>query len=372
MGLSNEQAENARRRLTVMQNSGVSEQITRAQMDQRQAERDFAKATQQHQAANYIKDREVLGKMLFLMKGIEEIRESLPLAQRDLSYSGNKKLAKAIIGTQPKTQCRIGELASTPIEFLNSPVTTSLTSAAGALAKQTNLPAINKVVGGVKDVYSAANSLNGAVGIFSPHTAQLTHLSDISTANLTKLCLSWWGLASVQAYLPLLRLTAPIATAVTVWNTNATLDPLLALWARYDNACSCCGPINQITDALQNKVANSAAMLNSFYAIYLTSRKLYDKVAYNLAKRGNLNLHRASYYIAEQLWSRARDVDSPNHRLFTQQFAATNFGQHCPFALLALATLFGKGEADQGYPKAAAAVMSEKNSAIKKIRTFLP
>lgn len=371
MGLSNEQAENARRRLTAMQNSGVSAQITREQLEQRQAEKDFAKATQQRQEANYIKDREVLAKMLFLMRGIKEIQESLPVAQRDLSYSGNKKVAKAIIGTQPKAH-RIGELVATPIDYINNPVPTALTSAAGALAKKTNLPAINKVAGGAKDVYSAVNSVNGAVGIFSPAASHATHLSDISNSSIVQHCLSWWGVTSVQPYLPLLRLTAPIAAGVAVWNVNSTLDPLLALWARYDNACSCCGPITQITDALQNKAANSAAMLNSFYAIYLTSRKLYDKVAHKLAKRGNVDLHRASYYIAEQLWSSARDVNSPNHRLLTQQFSTAHSSQHCPFALLALATLFGKGDADQGYPKAAAAVMSEKNGAIKKIRALLP
>ncbi len=368
MGLNDEKTRAARQRLTLMQQSGVSQQITRSQQDERRVDGELAAARQANHALAKKEDLEVLRQMLFLMKGVKEISQSLPQAQRDTSYNGNKRLVRAIVGTQPKGPRKIGDLAVTATQLLDSAVVTTVTMAANA----TNSTIVRKTVTAMSDVYGVGSSVTGVVGAVWPNIPPLPQtITAAGDANVTNLCLSWWGVASVQPYVPFLYLAAPIAAATSVLNKNTKLDPLLALWLRYDNACSCCGSVQQITDTWQDDMANSAAMLNWFYALYLTSRTLYDKTSHKWAKRSNKDLHRPSYFIAEQLWSTAQNAHGSAHRVATHYFGTIDYGQHCPLALLVLATLFGKGQASQGYQKAVAAVMSDRSSAIEKIRGLL-
>ncbi|MGS0743979.1 hypothetical protein ACVBEF_19525 [Glaciimonas sp. GG7] len=206
--------------------------------------------------------------------------------------------------------------------------------------------------------YNVGSGFAGVVGRFFP--ALIPQAAKYAFNPLSTL-LGGSGAAAAVPFLPVISRGVGV---LSLLHKHRQLDPLLSLWLRYDNSCSCCGSTKQVTDMWENGIANKAMMANVFYALYLSGKKLKNVFA-------GIGQPSSNYVIAEKLWNAGKNYAGTNHQFINPDAVMTDHYEHCPLALLALATLFGKGDASKGYPKAVAALMSDQASGIREITKLL-
>jgi len=331
------------------------------------------------QTGNLHRDLEILQAMLLLLKGAQDIRAMQ--SGLGTSYEESKQLVYTLIETKPKfTRAKAGALADTVGQLVTSAVPTAINAAGQLVAKATGSETVGKVFEGGKQVHDVTDAAISAVGTFVAVQPMVSTVMSTTNSSLVQQCMTWWMSANAAAnattlangYLSVL---SHISTVISVLVTGSKLDPLLALQDRYRGTCSCCGEAANIAQEWMKGASSSAAGLHPLVGLPLATYGALDKgghyVAKKLAARKGKERHRDGYYSACALWGAAQP-NPTEHEVFKYRFPHV-LGQdgRCPIAMLILATLFGRGNLQEGAAKAVAAIVSNRASAVEKIKGLI-
>jgi hypothetical protein len=369
----------ARQRLQLMRQSGISQAITAMHHAERQADIQANEARRERRNNRYHSDIATLRTMMLLITGIEEIKVSGAWNNKDASYEENKKRVYALIETKPRAKHRNRYTAlETAGKYLYAGIPGAIGAAAGGIANRTGLSSVNtagQVVNRTRELADATLAAVTTVPIDIP--ASVVTGTTVTNASLVQQCMSWWMTPSaanaVATYTPVLSLLLHAGTAAAIAGNNRKIGSVLSLWERYQNACSCCDPLARIGSDWLGESSITAAQLHPVVAPILLAVDTYDKLKHYVRKKRagtKGGVHRESYYMAQELWFAAQKY-SPSHQVFEPRSLMIPLYGRCPVALLGLAILFGKGDAEAGAAKAVAAIMSEQGSAVNKIKTLI-
>ncbi|CAM3746239.1 hypothetical protein BOSP111201_23590 [Bordetella sputigena] len=371
----------ARQRLRLMQQSGVASQIAATQATDRQASVAAQRLHQQEQNKRRLEDHQNVKQMLLLMTGALQIRAGQSGAAPSTDYQGSKKLVATLVDTSPAgpigKRHDWGGTFVTAGQLFSGAVPAAIGAAASAVAGATGIGQIETAAAVAlrgAELLDATLGVAGYMGVTAP--AALSAMTG-SNSNLVEVCLNWWmspaAVTAASTYLPFLQLLGALSAGATIYGKNKKLDPMLALSQRHPGTCTCNTCIDQIADGWQGGVFGVAAGLNGFAGLGMLAHDTYDKASHYARKKlaGNDTVHRDAYYIAEKLWLAAQDAVAPTHRVSRPLFVGIRTGRRCPLAMLALASLFGKGNVEAGIVKATAAIISDRVSAVDKIKRLI-
>jgi hypothetical protein len=332
------------------------------------------------QTENLQRDIEVLQAMLLLLKGAQDVRAMQP--GLGSSYEESKQLVYTLIETKPKfTRAKVAAVADTVGQLVTSAVPTAISAAGQLVAKATGSETVGKVFEGVKQVHDVTDASISAVGTFvTTVPPMVTTVMSTTHSSLVQQCMTWWMSANAAANATTLangylNILSHITTVISVLVTGSKLDPLQALEDRYRGTCSCCGVAASIAQEWMKGAASSAAGLHPVMAVPLATYGALDKgghyVAKKLAARKGKERHRDGYHSACALWGAAQP-DPSGHEVFKYRFPHfLGKDGRCPVAMLILATLFGRGNLQEGAAKAVAAILSNQASAVEKIKGLI-
>jgi hypothetical protein len=369
---------NARQRLQLMQHSGVSQHITAMHTAERLAAEAAQEAARNCDRSRRYTDLDTVRTMLLLITGAEQIQGNQAQQRKRLDYQENKELVTTLIGASPRGKRSWTGALGVAAQMAYAGVPSLLNSAASVIAQRTGMESIGTAV----KVIDRARELSDA-GLTAVTTAPIPVPSSVAAgitgnnANLVQQCLNWWmspsAASAIATYLPTLQLLAHASAAVTVFNSEEKIGSMLGLLNRHDGSCTCCQAIAAIASDWMDNTANTAAQLHAILAPVLLARDTYDKISHYVRKKRagpDGDVHRGSYHLARQLWAAAQTAPA-SHRVFEPCFTMVNPGGRCPLALLTLATLFGAGDAEAGVAKAVAAIVSDENSAVSKVKELI-
>ncbi|HTK01934.1 MAG TPA: hypothetical protein VL522_20065 [Bordetella sp.] len=372
----------ARQRLNLMQQSGVSRQIATTQMAHRQAGEAARQARLQDEGKQRSVEFNILKSMLLLIHGAEQIRAAGNGADQTRDYQQSKQLIATLVDTSPvgeigKRQNWRGAVA-TAGTAVYAAVPTTIKAAGGALANLTGVNGIQTAtavaVRGTEIVDATLTAATVAPVSLPPGVSAAAG----SNTNLIQSCLGWWMspavAATVATYAPFLNILSAVSTGLAVYTNHQKIDAMLALGERHRGTCACGECIAKIADAWQGDVARTAAGLSPGVGLGLVIEDTVDKLNhYRLKKFANKdgNVHRDSYHLATELWLAVQNRPAIGHSGCRNIYPGLNNFHRCPLAMLAIALLFGNGHAAAGVAKAAAAIVSERNSAVNRIKNLI-
>ncbi|CAN7354894.1 hypothetical protein LJR230_001929 [Trinickia sp. LjRoot230] len=334
-----------------------------------------------NRSENLPQDLQALRAMSLLVKGAQDVR-AMQACALGTSYEECKKLVYTLIETRPKfPHAKLGAAADTFAQLVASPVPAAINAVGQFVAKATGSETVGKIVEGAKEVHDATDGLVSAAGTFvSTIPPMASTVLSTSNSALVQQCMTWWMSANAAANATTLAsgylgVLSHISTIISVLVINNRLDPMLALEERYRGTCSCCDRAAKIAQGWMDAAAASAASLNPIAAVGLSGYRAYDKLSHRIGKMRatpqGKEVHRDAYYIACALWDAAQ-ANPSEHEVFQHRYPdVLGHDARCPLAMLILATLFGEGNCVEGAPKAVAAIIANRASAVEKIKALV-
>lgn len=354
--------ENAQRKMGIVREWGN---------ERREFEKNLVEHSKAERLAMRRKDKEITVVMMNLMKLVRISRNTASQNHNevaDKNYTSTKLRVEALVKTISLPGCA-DELCQDVLGMLFAPNN----ELAKRLTKVTNSESLKLAISVANSTYNIVKTGTSVVAPILSNTAKFNNavLKPMSNVFITPVSRAI-GLTHVPSAIvgPLVSLLSHGVAVLTIWHKTNQLNPLLDLWMRYDGFCSCCGSIKQVTDIWEREASDKAMSFYAPYAAYLAMYKLGDAISnYVEKKRGNPQLF-GQYWIADSLWQAGKNYAKGQHK-FLPGMENTVDPKHCPFALLALATLFGKGNPSIGYPAAVAALMSDSSTGKRAIQDLL-